>query len=466
MAHIHTDAEMLLATQLAYLNVNIYARRNSDPSNALTVNEIVDRLEAYYRGRDNLDALERSQLGTIENIRNMMAENHLEYCGDWKILDYCDKNTTTGFYAVTIDTGFGDTIVGFRGSETIEDMQQAVLDWAVADFGLLNSSLTEQQRNAQDYVRHVNETYYRGGNYQTISFTGHSLGGNLAEHAAITAEDDLLDKIDRATNWDGPGFSDEYIKQHTINGDIRDAADKIDHYQWSLVSSLLNPIPGSNTVNIESREEPTDKKFLGLEDWRLQRHHPKNVVFYNGDVKVIELDEADLYFRVMGPASRVLENTPAMKLIKCVPVIGTAVYFLNKLNQLVSIARLVDTAITNFVDDFVNDLKETAIELKKRYMHSKVSGVYAVTPSAVQSSCDAIDSCGSRMREISEEIRRISRSLPYDSFSGNYYRVKLLTLSAQVNSDGKKAIKCASAGREAAGILKQADKTVSGKFSG
>lgn len=465
MARIHNDAEMLLATQLAYLNVDIYARRNSDPSNALTVNEIIDRVEAYYRGRENLNALERSQLGTIENIRNMMAENHLEYCGNWKILDYCNKNTETGFYAVTMDTGFGDTIIGFRGSETIEDMQQAILDWGIADFGLLNSSLTEQQRNAQDYVRHINQTYYRDGNYQTISFTGHSLGGNLAEHAVITAEDDLLDKIDRSTNWDGPGFSDEYIKLHSKNGDIQDAADKLDHFQWSLVSSLLNPIPGANTVNIDSKEEKTDKKMMGLEDWRLQRHHPKNVIFYNGDVKVIPPEEADLYFRVMGPASRALENTPAMKLIKHVPFIGTAVYALNKLNKVISLVRLADTAITNFAEDFANALKETAVELKKRYMHSKVSGVYSITPAGVQSSCDVLDRCGSRMREISDEIRRISSSLPYDSVSGNYYRIKLLTLSAQVCSDGKKAERCASAGREAAGILKQADVNVSGKFS-
>ena len=64
MGRAHTDAEMLLASQIAYLNVGDYQGGGYS-----TVDEILDRIERRYSNMDNLAPLERSQLETVQNIR-------------------------------------------------------------------------------------------------------------------------------------------------------------------------------------------------------------------------------------------------------------------------------------------------------------------------------------------------------------------------------------------------------------
>lgn len=57
-------------------------------------------------------------------------------------------------------------------------------DWINADIALFNNILTEQQKAAQNFVKDMNKKY--GDNYTTFDFSGHSLGGNLSQHAGIT----------------------------------------------------------------------------------------------------------------------------------------------------------------------------------------------------------------------------------------------------------------------------------------
>lgn len=468
MGRAHTDAEMLLATQIAYLNVDQYSAGGYN-----TVGEILDMIEGHYSHMNNLTALEKAQLDTVQNIRTIMQDNNLDYCSSWRIIQQGNRNTETGFYAVTIDTGYGDAILGFRGSETWDDVRQGILDWGVADVGLLNSYQTQQQRDAEQYVREFERLY--GDRFDTVSTTGHSLGGNLAEHAAITAPRSFLDKLNRVTNWDGPGFSDEYIRFHTNNGDIQRAADRIDHYRWSFVSSLLNPVPGSNTICIDSRGEPADvnernETMFGLQKWRLFRHSPMNVLLYGGDVREIPYEEADLYFRTFGPVSRVAENTPVISnIMTTVPVIGTFLYIVERTNHYASVLRVSISTIQNFVEEFTGYFEEEftrfAEDLRRRYMQSKVSGAFSVDTSVIRDSSGELDRVKSQLLQIQDEIRRIAAALPYDSVSGNYYRAKLYVISASVGSDAKKAGKCAAAGRTASGCFESAENIVTGRFS-
>jgi len=120
--------------------------------------------------------------------------------------------------------------------------------------GLLNSTLTPQQAVAERYVRKLYEKY--GDEYTHFGMTGHSLGGNLAEHATITAPDYMRKKIDRCVNLDGPGFSEQYLLAHA--SDIQKSKGKIDHYQWSFVGTLLNTVPGTNYRTVEA-DMPDDK---------------------------------------------------------------------------------------------------------------------------------------------------------------------------------------------------------------
>lgn len=63
---------------------------------------------------------------------------------------------------------------------------------------------TKLQRAAADFVRNeLNE-------YENITVSGHSKGGNLAQYVTVVCDD----KIDRCISYDGQGFGKNFIKSH------------------------------------------------------------------------------------------------------------------------------------------------------------------------------------------------------------------------------------------------------------
>ena len=197
MSH-HTDAEMLLITQIAYLDVPYYWAENR-----YSIDQIIYIKEQELKRIDasgTLTKAQQDQLNCINNIRNIAEKEHIDY-HNWCIRDVRNHESESGMYACLVDTGDGDAVVGFRGSESF-DGEQTWKDWVQNDFGLLNNTVTPQQKDAQDYTRYLYEKY--GDDYDSFDFSGHSLGGNLAEHASLTAPEAMQSKIDRSINFDGP----------------------------------------------------------------------------------------------------------------------------------------------------------------------------------------------------------------------------------------------------------------------
>ena len=110
MSRAYTDAQMLLATQIAYLNCGEYE--------GYTIREILNILENKYSGHGELDKFGNKELDVLKTIRDMIAENGLESALDWTIRDVGDRNGESGMYACLIDTNDGNAIVGYRRSES------------------------------------------------------------------------------------------------------------------------------------------------------------------------------------------------------------------------------------------------------------------------------------------------------------------------------------------------------------
>lgn len=176
---------------------------------------------------------------------------------DWKVVDVKDENKKAGFYGVTLETRDDSAIVGFRGSEAYDN--QFELDWVNADFSMLNSDGMKQQELAEKYMEEI----YGRFDYDKYATAGHSLGGNLSFHAAITAPPEMRAKILQALNADGPGFALEYLLNPKHIAGIRDMSGKMYHYQWSLVGALLHPVPGANYMSVKTKDSVYEKYDLG-----------------------------------------------------------------------------------------------------------------------------------------------------------------------------------------------------------
>lgn len=168
-----------------------------------------------------------------------------------------DRNTPeeSGLYASGYRSPAGEWVVAFRGSEMLGNNKYKN-DYAT-DFSLGYATETPQQADTQTYMNRFFSN--RGERYY---LTGHSLGGNLALHAAVTARD--KDNVTACYAFNAPGFNSEYIRG---NADaIALVSPKMTSYQnqYDIVSSLLRGI--ARPVIIESLFTPSEKDKASLSE--------------------------------------------------------------------------------------------------------------------------------------------------------------------------------------------------------
>ena len=203
----------------------------------------------------------------IEDVKRRSGIDLHDY-PDWKLSAIGDTNDTTGFYACVIETGEKEAAVAFRGSEFTFEGDQMYYDGLEADAGLLNSLETRQQKEVEKFLEE-NHSLLKG--YDNITMTGHSLAGNLEEHATIVcAETDLNDNIEACVSLDGPGFSQAYLARHRAS--LQKVHAHMRHIRWSPVGILLNDLDHDVVDYQEAAVSP------GMEG-RLLRHAQGNLVY-------------------------------------------------------------------------------------------------------------------------------------------------------------------------------------------
>lgn len=265
----YTDKELQIATQIAYTDFQ-YA---------------FDVLEAKgQKAPFTIKKLSEVKInGNKIDISHITKAQEKKDVSSWKIASVHDTNDENGFYACVIETDTNNAIVSFRGSENMLEPDNFKNDWWKADFSLLNSGLTEQQKEVENYLDElINDGILNS--YQNIASTGHSLGGNLAEHFTVMASGtELSDKLNQSVSFDGPGFSIEYIKKHANL--IKKACGKLKHYQWSGVGTCLYPLPGDiyEILNIKRYEDTPGAKpddiLAKTAYYAIARHATSSLIF-------------------------------------------------------------------------------------------------------------------------------------------------------------------------------------------
>lgn len=318
----YTDKEMQVSTQIAYMNItqdqiNEYLKDHN--GEYPTIQEIltdskygqdicnafmqrIDDSATYVSGYNDydLDSIEGQQLAKAQEILDNIINGEESYA-NWKITYVKDDNKTTGMYGCLIETSDNEAIVGFRGSE-MTDSEQFYLDWMKADFGLLDSEYTDQQNAAEQFINEISNSE-KAKQYDAYVLSGHSLGGNLATHALLTANAEIADKIKQCYSLDGPGFSEEYIEAHL--SEIKRYAYKVTHYQWSVVGTLLNQLEdyGENYTSVKLIDYAQENYQFDIMLYK----HDTGFLDYNDDGNFISAEMGN-FEKAFRNFSRVIES--------------------------------------------------------------------------------------------------------------------------------------------------------------
>ncbi|MBP3707627.1 MAG: DUF2974 domain-containing protein [Clostridia bacterium] len=291
------NSEMMLkqSTQVAYLNCLEKGEKNLILNGKKGPFSIKQLILATIDIDSIRDKLEETKLNGNEKIfQKIIMQSDLDIQDkqiitrfedevlNWKIAYIHNMTDINGFYGCVIETSDYNAIVCFRGSEGFEDYAGLVYDWVQSDLGLLNQTETIQTIETEQFAIILNERNVLD-KYETIDVTGHSLGGNLASHFAVVCASreetrKIFDKIGRAYNFDGPGVSDEYI--HKNRNNIDKVAEKITHYKWSPIGSLLYNLPGENEVFLKTRKYYGDGGFKDrIRYYTFGKHDTKSLIF-------------------------------------------------------------------------------------------------------------------------------------------------------------------------------------------
>jgi len=267
-----TDRQNLVFSKLAYID-NLDARIGKYTERGLTPPPI-------------------GSLLTKKEIDNLVNNYHAtrEELNTWRIVEV-QENPKTEFSACIIDCGNGDAAVGFRGSLSL-DAEHWEKTWVDADFKLLTRTQTNQHKDCINFLKNNSALLNK---YDNLSFTGHSLGGNLSVYSTIMAKDCGVDinKV-KCTSLDGPGFNKEFIDKY---GDkIGAVSDRITQYRWSVVGSCLQDLPGVDPKHVVYKDykDYTGETKCSEDAYKSIVKHDLNSVVFEGDtLKTTDKPRAD-----------------------------------------------------------------------------------------------------------------------------------------------------------------------------
>lgn len=158
---------------------------------------------------------------------------------DYTVIHSVDDDHDTGFVAFAIKHPNNEVTVTVRGSEDLSQVMtnpdsQKDLD---TDIQIGTKKETDQQQRMEEFMEHLEKTGYDG-----YYFIGHSLGGNLAIHGAVSVGDP--DKVKGVTTYNSPGFNDKYWTIYGMR--MRQIEGKVVNYEneYDYVSSIFTK-PGA-----------------------------------------------------------------------------------------------------------------------------------------------------------------------------------------------------------------------------
>lgn len=196
--------------------------------------------------------------GDVNNEAKFFEWAKTEDFGNWKIVGIYDDNVNSGFYGLAIETGEYTTngvengvIFSARGTEPTT-IDQICLDLVQTDLDIINSDLTEQEKVMYDFLDNEFAALLEEKGYSNLATTGHSLGGylSLSGAAHMVFKGGYASQIFmQGTNIDGPGVTEENLADPVNQAIYAEINDRLTHYHYTYVGSILTPICDNHIVS-------------------------------------------------------------------------------------------------------------------------------------------------------------------------------------------------------------------------
>ena len=218
---VYTDVEMSILSQLAYQDMK----------------EGETLWSALLNNRSYLE----SSLGSEykSHISGLISKVKDNGC----FIVKAQSNTSSGFSAFAVkDPINNNVVVACRGTE-LGKLSENPLTAGKDLYEDVSLALSEQTLQQKDMDKFMNEL--QKGGYDDYSFTGHSLGGNLAMYGAITLKD--KSKLRACKTFNAPGFNDDFHEKY--RDEIDAVEGRMTSYQnkYDGVSEALD-VPGKKVI--------------------------------------------------------------------------------------------------------------------------------------------------------------------------------------------------------------------------
>lgn len=238
-----TDAEMAVLSQFVYDNKAIKMNVSLHDLLMRTIKDkngkVITMAESLKKelGKQYSDVID----GLVEKSKNYRV-----------VLSKSDE--LTGFDAMAIAGPDNEVTVVCRGTEGFDILhsEESRKDVFKGDYGLIEGNgETAQHKQMEQFLDELDKK-----GYKEYSFTGHSLGGNLAMYGAIYMAKKR--KINKVVTFNAPNFNTAFVNKHKEEIDIIRNKTTLYQNEYDIVSSINEENAFGDKIVCESLDDDSN----------------------------------------------------------------------------------------------------------------------------------------------------------------------------------------------------------------
>lgn len=360
------EIDMMILAQLSYHDVPEVEYSSGNATEIVSLHRMLTD-----------DAIYKSM---TKDLDKKLVDDFIEKIKDknYTVVKATNDKDGTGFSALAIEGPDSKTVtVAARGTEGFSMDYDSKKD-VIADTQLGLTAESNQQRKMNEFMDGMEK-------YDSISLTGHSLGGNLAVSGAVCFG--YQEKIERVYTYNSPGQNELYKSSHKDG--IEGVEDRIINYQneSDMVSDINDPIGRVEYIKTKGEINPFD--------------------FENHMLIAFEYDEDGfIYTDGKSPVHETIHDFVDI-LVPSLPAL------LNPVTMIPTLIVILDIVIILIVANYIGDAVAGAMRKLKDFISSNFSmgGWYASNNPYILVNTYKLEDYANRISRINNRVDKLDRLL-------------------------------------------------------